>query len=988
MRIKNSKTISSLFILVVVGLIAILLYYTSLSYDKQREKEDSFESVLFINKIDNLFSKIDRERVYSAIYMGTKTKDDLGALKLARVEVNSELSSLNKFLKKSIELSSYRSVISDISKNLEYARTRVDVLNTDYQNTLYESYFSKIAKPIIALVQRVIRNSLALSSENLSAYLQLLKQKENLSVEKSFISFILSSKIEMNHQDLILWESLVGEDTIEDSSLENLRGEIFLDSDNGEYTVLVKKWIETSQRKIDEIRDRQGLILAEYKKHIDEELSTVKQYTMKYMIASITLVIILMILIYLFYTNIKNSQILTDTLSELEADLDEYQREEIKKVLKKNDTIAIYKFLVNAIKEPSRAKDHFLANMSHEIRTPLNGIIGFTTILKETELTDDQKEFVHIIEESSNSLVHIVNDILDFSKVTAGKIEIEKIPFLVMEKFEATVDSYAAKAAQKDININLFIDPKIPVELIGDGTKISQIIINLLSNAVKFTDEHGQIDITIEKISQVDGFVGLKFSVKDSGIGMTKEQQGKIFDAFSQADASTSRKFGGTGLGLTISSKFVSLMGGELEVESRVGEGTTFFFSLYLEEVEKPKERVISPELKDLSVAYITMPNIEVNNQNIQKYIEYIGADYKEYSYLEVLNMNSSTLPDILFIDHKQIEDEKIIGSLVSLETKTVLISTAEIEKCSCSIKDEISKLIYKPINFSKTLRALSISIANTKSIPIGDELREVNDISSHKVFKNISALVVEDNIINQKLIKNILSNFDISVTLSSNGVEALKLRKENSYDIIFMDIQMPIMDGVEATKEIIQYEKSNHLKHIPIVALTANTIKSDREKYLSIGMDRYLKKPIDVAELTAIIEEYFPITEIRDSMPLRNQVHREGDIKSKIILYKETELVAKIYEAVLRNLGYSVDRYSSADRFLEQLDNQQYKFALFDAKPFRAINSDSVVVELIRDSGATPIAFVERDNNSNYCETLRPIGHANEISNKLKMCS
>jgi len=986
MRIKNSKTISSLFILVVVGLIAILLYYTSLSYDKQREKEDSFESVLLINKIDNLFSKIDRERVYSAIYMGTKTKDDLGALKLVRVEVNSELSSLNKFLKKSIELSSYRSIISDISKNLEYTRTRVDVLNTDYQNTLYESYFSKIAKPLITLVQRVIRNSLTLNSKNLSAYLQLLKQKENLSVEKSFISFMLSSKIEMNHQDLILWESLVDEDTIEDSSLENLRGEIFLDSDDGKYTVLVKKWIETSQRKIDEIRDRQGLILAEYKKYIDKELSTVKQYTIKYMIASIALVIILMILIYLFYTNIKNSQILTDTLSDLESDLDEHQREEIKKVLKKNDTIAIYKFLVNAIKEPSRAKDHFLANMSHEIRTPLNGIIGFTTILKETELTDDQKEFVHIIEESSNSLVHIVNDILDFSKVTAGKVEIEKIPFLVMEKFEATVDSYGAKAAQKDININLFIDPKIPVELIGDGTKISQIIINLLSNAVKFTDEHGQIDITIEKISQADGFVGLKFSVKDSGIGMTKEQQGKIFDAFSQADASTSRKFGGTGLGLTISSKFVSLMGGELEVESRVGEGTTFFFSLYLEEVKKPKERVISPALKDLSVAYITMPNVEMNSRNIQKYIEYIGADYNVYSYLEVLDMDSSTLPDILFIDHKQIEDEKIMGSLVSLETKTVLISTAEIEKCSCSIKDEISKLIYKPINFSKTLRALSI--ANTKSIPIGDELREVNDISSHKVFKNISALVVEDNIINQKLIKNILSNFDISVTLSSNGAEALKLRKENSYDIIFMDIQMPIMDGVESTKEIIKYEKNNQIKHIPIVALTANTIEADKKRYLLAGMDRYLKKPIDVAELTAIIEEYFPIKEIRESMPFRNQVHIEGDVKSKIILYKETALMAKIYAAVLINLGYSVDRYSSADSFLEQLDNQEYKFALFDAKPFRAINSDSVVVELIRDSGATPIAFVERDNNSNYCETLEPVGHANEISNKLKMCS
>jgi CheY-like chemotaxis protein len=195
-------------------------------------------------------------------------------------------------------------------------------------------------------------------------------------------------------------------------------------------------------------------------------------------------------------------------------------------------------------------------------------------------------------------------------------------------------------------------------------------------------------------------------------------------------------------------------------------------------------------------------------------------------------------------------------------------------------------------------------------------------------------------------------------------------------------------MDGVEATKMIVKYEKEHKLKHIPIVALTANVIDSDREMYLSIGMDRYLKKPIDVAHLTTIIEEYFPIKEIRDSMPLKNQPTVAESEKYKIILYKETELTAKIYAAVLGNLGYSVDRYSSEDSFLEHLDSKKYKFALFDAKPFREVNSDGMVVELIRDSGATPIAFVERDNHSNYCETLTPIGHINEISSKLRKCS
>ena len=990
MKIKNSKVISSLLLVVVAGLVGILLYYSSISYNIYKERESGLGHILLIDKIEKVLNRIDSERVYSAIYMGTKYKNDLESLKLSRIEVDREINSIKSFIKENEELFVYKGTLNEVSKNLNYSRTRVDVFSADYRDTLYENYFRKVTKPMMDLLDKITKNSLiANNGKRFLDYSTLLIQKENLSMENSFIAFILSSSIKMNHQDLVLWEHLLNSDTTVNIALSKLRGDIFLDSDDGKYSVLVKDWIESIQKKIDKIEGIEGRLLAQARREIDIEISAIEQQTIKYISASFALLLILFILSYLFYSNIKNSRMLTDTLSDLEADLDEHQREEIKRVLKKNDTIAIYKFLVNAIKEPSRAKDHFLANMSHEIRTPLNGIIGFTNILKETELKEEQKEFVNIIEESSNNLIHIVNDILDFSKVTAGKVELENIPFDVMEKFEASVDSYAAKATQKNINLNLFIDPAIPVKLVGDGTKISQVIINLLSNAVKFTDENGEVYISIRMIDNSDSSVKLQFFVRDTGIGMTQKQQSKIFDAFSQADASTSRKFGGTGLGLTISSKFVSLMGGKLEVESKVGEGTKFFFSLDLKKTEKSQKRVISKELQSLNVAYITLHDVEKKSSNLQKYVEYIGATYKEYNYLEILEMDSNTLPDLIFVDHQEIKDEKIIGSIVTLETKTALISTAEIERCNCALKNEISKLIYKPINFSKILRALSIVKPKVSTIDIvKQKVTEVDDIASLKVFKNVSALVVEDNVINQKLIQNILSNFDISVTLSSNGEEALKLRMENSYDIIFMDIQMPIMDGVESTKRIIKYEKENKLEHIPIVALTANVIKSDRDMYLSIGMDRYLKKPIDVAALTAIIEEYFPIKEIRDSMPLKNQPTVEESEKYKIILYKETELTAKIYAAVLGNLGYSVDRFSSEDRFLEQLDSKEYKFALFDAKPFREVNSDGMIVELIRDSGATPIAFVERDNNSNYCETLKPVGHVNEISNKLRKCS
>jgi signal transduction histidine kinase/CheY-like chemotaxis protein len=984
MKIKNNKIISSFLMMVVTILIIGLLYLTYLSYAVYKEKKQGAGDIVLINKMENILNAIDIERTFSAIYMGSKGKKDLNSLKLQRKSLDGKLLDVKQFLSERKALSPYASLIENISKNLDYARTRVDVLSDDYQNTLFDNYFGKVAIPLVTLVTELTQKSTLSNGQQLTEYIELLQLKENLSVEKSFISYFLSAKAKMNSQDLLLWEHFLNDDITENKALDRLRGEIFINALSGYYVVENNAWIVTSEEKISELKGKQGMLLSKVKASIEEEVSTVKNQTIKYMAATLALLVILIILSYLFYSNIKNSRMLSDTLSELEADLDVHQREEIKRVLQKNDTFAIYKFLVNAIREPSRAKDHFLANMSHEIRTPLNGIIGFTNILKETELKEDQKEFVHIIEESSNNLIHIVNDILDFSKVTAGKVEFENIAFNVMEKFEASIDSYAAKAAQKHIDLGLFIDPELPVELVGDATKISQVIINLLSNAVKFTDEYGKIDIRIEKISQSSDKVKLRFAVKDSGIGMTEEQQKTVFDAFSQADASTSRIFGGTGLGLTISSKFVALMGGELAVESIEGEGTTFFFSLDLEVSDKSKSRVL-PKLTNIQAAYVTVPDREEKSQNLQTYIEYIGADFTIYSYLEILEMEASNLPDILFLDHQYIEDEKIIGSLVGLETKTVLISTAEIEKCNCLLKDDISKVIYKPINFSKTVRALNI--VKTKMPSIEEDITQVDDINSPKVFKNITALVVEDNIINQKLIQNILANFDITVSIASNGLEALNLRKENEYDIIFMDIQMPIMDGVESTKEIIAYEKSNSINHVPIVALTANTVESDKRSYLAAGMDRYLRKPIDVADLTAIIEEYFPIQEIRESIPLKAQSMDEGIAKEKIILYKETELTAKIYAAVLSNLGYSVDRYSSADKFLEQLDSKPYKFALFDAKPFRSINSDSVVVELIRDNGATPIAFVEKDNNSQYCETLNPVEHVNDISMTLKKC-
>ena len=1006
MKGESSKNISFILgIILITGIFFVISYYAFLSYSKYQGSQHSTNHMAFISKVNTLLSKIEKEQSYSAIFIGSKKKNDFIKVKSYRNLVNLEIEVISSFLDRNSEFSSYKRDIKNVFKNLNYARSRVDIANQEYNNILFNSYFKGVMQPLISVMDKLINHTFYKNDGKLSHYITLSKLKENLYIENSFISFILSSSKVMTDKDLLLWEKMLEKDTspyfndlgdlatifklnniIKQQKfsymLEEMRGEIFLDSLDGDYRVTITDWVNRSTQKINLVADAQVVLLLEAVESIEGEVASMKKRSFNLAVSAIFIFIILTALIYLFRNNAKNSRLLVDTLKDIESDLDEKQRNDIQEVLKKNDTMEIYKFLANAIKEPSRAKDHFLANMSHEIRTPLNGIIGFTNILKETDLKEDQREFINIIEESSNNLISIVNDILDFSKVTSGKIEFEDIFFNVMDKFEASIDSYAAKAAQKDIDIKLFIDPSLPLELRGDPTKISQIIINLLSNAIKFTDVGGEVEVRIEKLSEIEDFVTLKFMVIDNGIGISEEQKSKIFDEFSQADASTSRQFGGTGLGLAISRKFVSLMGGNLEVESQQGEGATFSFSLNLYQNSDKEVRVI-PNLNHINVAYVSISNEDEIDDNFKTYLSYVDANLENYLYEDLLELDKSSYPDILFVDHRYIKDELIMESIVKLGIKTILISTHEIESCTCSIKDNITKILYKPISYNKVIRALNlVELKEIKKIKNQQCLTKVNDKDLDKAFSNINALVAEDNIVNQKLIQSILGKFGINVSLANNGLEAVDLYKSRKFDIIFMDIHMPLMNGEEATKKILEYEEESEKEHTPIVALTTKTSTVDRDRCLALGMDKYLEKPIDIKALTSILEEYSPLKRIRETIFLDDKNREEG----RIILYKETALTAKIYSAVLNNLGYKVDTYSKEEEFIDQLKSYTYRFALFDAKPFISTNRDTFIIDSIRNSGATPIAFVDENDNS-YCDQLKLAGTANEISEVLKKC-
>jgi len=506
---------------------------------------------------------------------------------------------------------------------------------------------------------------------------------------------------------------------------------------------------------------------------------------------------------------------------------------------------------IKQTKDEGEEKSQFLSTMSHEIRTPLNGIIGFTQLLKDMGATKDQEEFLSMIENSSHSLIDIVNDVLDLSKMNADKMEIENVSFNLIETIEFTTTYLVQQAEQKDIEYGVFIDPSLQRAYLGDSTKLSQILTNLIGNAIKFTDAYGKINIFILNVEDNLEATEIRFEVQDDGIGLTEMQKENIFEAFSQASASTSRKYGGTGLGLTISSKMAILMGGHLEVESKEGEGATFFFTLNLDKDRETETQAI-PRFPDLSVGF-ALPASGIERQldiNLKAYVDYLGAKLTFYYYDELFeSKDPKTLPDLMIFDHHYARLPGELELCASLNCKSVLLTSANLRARIDTAQNTFEDIVLSPINMSKTIRILECALAN----------EEIKDETSHsdddvKEFQGISALVADDNMINRKLINIILENMGVEVMLVSNGKEALNAYQENSYDILFMDIQMPVMGGIEATEAIFEYEEKSDLKHVPVIALTADALAGDREKYISSGMDDYATKPLDIDALTKII--------------------------------------------------------------------------------------------------------------------------------------
>ncbi len=896
---NSSLKLTSLFPLALLLLLSS--YFMYLSYSQYKDTQN-FQERLKSNKIlKNLSINLAKERGLSATYFGSEGKLAKNVLKKQRELTNNAIKRFDNYYKNKpldTELTKVFKALSQIAS----VRTSVDKLSTTF-NKMFFGYYSMVNALLHNEYKKIliVQMTPEVTAEE-SLETDLFQEMEKSGQERGFISYVISKERAFTVGEFSTWLRIFSQAdltnlslNILDNSLKNKLSTLFQNSDakklynelinakieiikgsnTGDYQIDPSSWFGLMTHKITLLNKADSIVSSRV------EVKTTNRFKNEVLPRFIIAAGVLLLTIFLLIIGYFVSKYIKRSIAELEklfskvgqlADIDEEIDFQTTGGIEKG--YRIIEIAIDQIQqdkkialEASKAKSIFLANMSHEIRTPLNGIIGFTELLKNTDISGEERDFVDIIEKSSENLLEIINNILDLSKIESDKIEIEEILFSPITEFENAVEVFAAKAAEKNIRLSFYMDPSLNNYLNGDPTKIKEVLINLLSNAIKFTPIDGEIDVEIKRVGNVDAFgkTKVQFSVRDNGIGISEDKLKTIFDAFSQADSTITRKYGGTGLGLTISSKFIALMGGKLEVESKAKEGARFFFTLDFDESPSSEFNFKNEFIEYKCALLANEKDRKYHTRYLYDYLKYFGCDvvffnnYKEIKGLIYRENINFLILDVDYMNEDEIEDYK------NISIPGIVILKSSMQVISHKYTNDYLKPLYEPVNVTKLANMLEkqrkhlpkLEDRNKFKEELDEEISEKKDTKDIEESDKLKILVVEDNEINRKLIKRTLENYNIEVTLANNGKEALDEVKNRKFDLVFMDIAMPVMDGVEALHEILKHELEVGSKHTPIVALTANALKGDRERFLNEGFDEYVTKPIKRSNVEAILQMF-----------------------------------------------------------------------------------------------------------------------------------